>query len=940
MWFDTRDRNDHPAESDPGGSEAESRPHRRQVPQVGLRGCPENPAIRLPRLRERLSSGELATSRRERTLLLIAFAFVIAAALTLHLAYPPFDIRHLSFVVFSFTISVATAHVTLSRRLPGRDPLLLPTAALLSGWGLLMVGRSAPNFLPRQATWLLLSTLAMLGVVQMGRDLRWLRRFRYTWLLAGLTLLAATLLLGVNPSGYGPRLWLGLGGAYFQPSEPLKLLLVVYLASYLAERRDLLLTVGRRIGQFRLPPLAYAGPLLAMFGLAALLLACQQDLGAAMLFFFTFLAMLYLATGQWGYVAAGLALFLLAGAAGYMGSARVALRVDGWLNPWPDAADRTFQIVQSLLAFGAGRILGQGFGLGSPTYIPAVHTDFVFAAVAEEFGLAGTLAVIALYSVLLVRGFRIAVRAPHPFERLLAAGLTAGLVIQAWVISAANARLAPIAGVTLPFLSYGGSSLICTFIALGLLLRVSSPTSETRDAGSPATRLPDHPALQSSPLRVACALGLALALLAATCGYWSVARAEWLLAREDNPRRVEYEQRIVRGRILDREGVALADVEIGPSGIVTRTYPVPEAAPVVGYASLRHGTGGIEATFDGDLRGEAGRSAWETAWADLLHRPPEGRDVQLTLEANLQRLAEQALLDRAGALVLLNAQTGEVLAMASTPTFDPARLDEEWDRLREDPAAPLVNRATQGLYQPGAALETVVLAEALGQGVAYLTDPAPALTATVLVNGVEIGCLGEPPPAGALVGAYRAACPGPFAALGERLGEETLSTAVARWGLTAPPPLETVTEAGSWSPLEPALEAVGQGSLTVSPLRMALVAATLANDGTMPAPRLAHRLEALQGGWQVLEGPGVPRRVISPDLVQTLLLAWKPYGPDVLGHLGIAVAGEDQPPHAWFLGVAPADAPRYGIAVLLEHTADPRRAAEVGQELLEAVPRE
>jgi peptidoglycan glycosyltransferase len=377
-------------------------------------------------------------------------------------------------------------------------------------------------------------------------------------------------------------------------------------------------------------------------------------------------------------------------------------------------------------------------------------------------------------------------------------------------------------------------------------------------------------------------------------------------------------------------------VEVAPSGLVTRTYPVAEAAPVVGYASLRHGTGGIEAAFDGELRGKAGRSAWEAAWADLLHRPPRGRDVQLALDVDLQRAAQQTLVGQRGAVVLLNVQTGEVLAMASAPTFDPARLDETWDQLREDPAAPLVNRATQGLYQPGAALETVVLAEALGREMAYLTDPVWVLTPTVQVNGVEVGCLGEAPPLGSLAKAYRATCPSPFAVLGEQLGEEGLSAAVTRWGLTEPPALELPTEAGTWSPEDLRLEAMGQGSLTVSPLAMAQVAAALANDGAAPPLRLVLRVEEPEGGWQEPEPPGEPRPVVVPEMAQALLTTWQPYGPNVLGHLGTAVAGRDRPPHAWFLGVAPAGSPRLAVAVLLEHPTDPHRAGEVGRALLEA----
>ena len=907
------------------------------------------------------------TTHRERTLLIIAAAFLLAGILTLTIHNSQFAVRSWSLVILSFVISFATAHLLLSRYLPHRDPFLLPVSALLTGWGLLLIGHLASNFLLRQAVWLLISTAALLVIVRLGSDpslrlgsvqatgsgqapstgsgqapstglragLRWLRRFRYTWLLGGLALLAITLIFGVNPSGYGPRLWLGGFDVYFQPSEPLKLLIVVYLASYLAERRELIVSERSKIGRWHLPPLAYVGPLLAMFGLTVILLAWQQDLGAAMLFFFTFLAMLYLATGQWGYVAAGLTLFLLVGLSGYLLSDRVALRVDGWLNPWPEAAGRAFQIVQSLLAFGAGGIFGRGLGSGSPGYIPAVHTDFVFAAIGEEFGLAGTLVVVALYGVLMLRGFRIAARAPRPFERFLAAGLTASLVIQAWVIMAGNAKLAPIAGVTLPFVSYGGSSLLTSFIALALLLRVSVNWED----GSPiyqSTNLPIY--------HTAWALLLALALLTATCGYWAIVRADYLNARDDNPRRVLYEQRIVRGRILDREGTVLADVEVANDGIVTRCYLVPEAAPAVGYASLRYGTGGIEAAFDEELRGEMGRSAWQAAWDELLHRPPHGHDVQLTLGAPLQAQAQEALAGQTGAVVLLDATTGEIMALASSPTFDPARLDEEWEILSDDPTAPLVNRATQGLYQPGATLQTVVLAEALDDGRADLAAPVTGITTTLIVNGARLGCSTPPSEPYALADAYGAACPVPFAELGERLGADGLTEAVERWALTTPPPLEIPTEAADWNTETLSTtrglraEAIGQGNLTVSPLQIALVAATLANEGTMPAPRLVLRVQDVKGDWHEHPGTGQPRAVLTPARARELLAVWQRYDDGVAAHWGIAIAGKDQPPHAWFTGVARATGgTRYAVAVMIEHQADPSVAVEIGLGLLESV---
>lgn len=865
---------------------------------------------------------------RERTLLLIAACFFIAGNLTLEVARPTGSAFHSLFTIIVFSFCCAIAHIHLNRYLPQRDPFLLPVAALLTGWGLLMIRRLAVNFLLRQTVWLVVSTGALILIVRWENGLRSLRRFRYTWLFSGLILLAATLVFGVNPSGYGPRLWLGGKGIYFQPAELLKLLLIAYLASYLAERWELLVSENWKVGRWHLPPLAYLGPLLAMLGLALILLAWQQDLGAAMLFFFTFLVMLFLATGQWGYVAAGLALFIAMGIPAYYLSERVALRIDGWLNPWPDAADRTFQIVQSLLAIGAGGILGQGLGLGSPTFIPAVHTDFVFAAIGEEFGLVGTLAIVALYGVLLLRGFRIAACASRPFERFLAAGLTSSLVIQAWVIMAGNAKLAPIAGVTLPFISYGGSSLLVSFVTLALLLRISDAT------GTPAPA--ENRPLRTTLALVAGVLMSALVLLALVCGYWAVARAGMLRARADNPRRVLYEQRIVRGRILDRKGTVLAYMEATNDGRLVRRYTLPEAAPVVGYASLRHGTGGIEAALDAALRGEARRTAWQAAWEELLHRPPQGSDVQLTLDAELQALAQQSLKDQPGAVVILNARTGEILALASSPTFAPERLEEEWETLRADPDAPLVNRATQGLYQPGAALQTVLLATGLERQQAVLTTSIPYATAPVYIDGVPLTCVGQPEEPYTLATAYAAACPAPFIELGVTLGANGLKEAFEQWGLTIPPALEIPTAAIPPDIVNPREEAIGQGSLLVSPLHVALVAATLASEGARPPLRLVSRVQDGPGSsWQERHPVGEGRQVIPPDVAQAVLGNWKRCGKG-LAHWGVALAGKGQPPHAWFVGLTPAAQPRYVVVLLLEHTPTPEQAPELGETLLEA----
>jgi peptidoglycan glycosyltransferase len=414
-------------------------------------------------------------TRRERILLALGAVFVVLNRLALMLVRGQGVMGMWPILVW--LLCAVTAHLVLWRLLPRRDPYLLPVVMLLAGWGLTLVARLAPAFAVRQVIWLVVATTAMLAVGALPPDLRILRRYRYTWLLAGLALLATTLVLGTNPSGdpYAPRLWLGGWGVYFQPSEPLKLLLVIFLASYLAEKREMLIETLQRFA-----PLPYLGPMLLMWGFSMVLLVWQRDLGAAALFFLVFLIMLYLSTGQAEYALAGIGLLLVAGVVGYMLFDVVRLRVDTWWNPWPEADTRAFQIVQSLLAFAAGGVGGQGVAQGSPTYIPVVHSDFVFAAIAEEWGLLGAAGTVVCFAVLVMRALHIAIhRLRVRFLALLAAGIGTLLGVQALLIMAGVLKLAPLTGVTLPFVSYGGSSLLSSFVMIGLLLRISDPMAHT-----------------------------------------------------------------------------------------------------------------------------------------------------------------------------------------------------------------------------------------------------------------------------------------------------------------------------------------------------------------------------------------------------------------------------------------------------------------------------
>ncbi len=638
------------------------------------------------------------------------------------------DLRLITFLPLAVLISCSAVSAYLMQRgdQPG-DPILLPLIFFLSGLGLVLIARLAPAFVLPQLAWLVTATIALLGTVLLPRNFDWLRRYKYAWLTGGLILLAATLIFGVNPSGFGPRLWLRVGPVYVQPSEPLKLLLIIFLAAYLADRRRQLVEVKAYIGPVGMPHPSYWGPMLLMWGLSIILLVWQRDLGAALLFFCTFLAVLYAAIGQKRYLWAGTLLLIGAGSLGYFLFDVVRLRIEAFWNPWLDPAGRSFQIVQSLLAFASGGIFGQGLGQGLPTAIPVVHTDFVFAAIGEEYGLLGALAVLVCFMLLAGRAFFIALAAQTGFEQLLAAGIGAILSLQTLIITAGALKLMPLTGVTLPFVSYGGSSLVTSFVMVGMLLFIGRGEEAKRRGGEISSR---PRVLTSSPLmhHLSLAWGLFTGFMIVAGGliFWQVALASFLIRRDDNPRPVVAEQGIRRGRLLTAAGVPVAETFINEQGVAERRYPYAGLSSVTGYYNIRYGVGGTEAAFDPLLRGVAGKSAADQWLNDLLHRPQVGQDVTLTIDLPAQVAADVALGEEEGTVVVMEVESGAILVMSSHPTYDPNTLEVNWDILRRDQRAPLLNRATQGLFPVGDLARLVGL---IGLRETGATLPADPLTA-------------------------------------------------------------------------------------------------------------------------------------------------------------------------------------------------------------------
>jgi cell division protein FtsW (lipid II flippase) len=381
------------------------------------------------------------------------------------------------------------AHVIVRMTLPHADPYLFPLVAVLASFGLVMIYRIDDELAREQAQWFVVGLVVFAATIVWLRDYTALERYRYTIALAGIALLVLPRVPGIGQQVNGAYLGVKVGPISFQPAELAKIAIVIFLASYLRDTRQVLVQGGRRIAGLPLPRLKDLGPLLVVWGAAMLLLVFIRDLGSSLMFFGAFLALLYVATSQLRWVTIGLGLFV-AGAWFFTATVgHVQGRIDAWRDPFdPELYEAkvsgSYQIAQSLFAQADGGLFGTGFGQAQltlpcaaeecPRILPAAETDLIYALITNELGLFGAAAVIAIYLLFAERGFKTAMLAGDAFSKLLAAGLAAVFALQVFVIVGGVTKLIPLTGVTMPFVSYGGSSIVANFVLLALLLTVSN----------------------------------------------------------------------------------------------------------------------------------------------------------------------------------------------------------------------------------------------------------------------------------------------------------------------------------------------------------------------------------------------------------------------------------------------------------------------------------
>jgi cell division protein FtsW (lipid II flippase) len=751
------------------------------------------------------------------------------------------------FLVWLLGFSVVYRQV--NRFLPDRDPYLLPIVALLSGWGLLEIFRLDPSIGFKQTLWLLISLTAIVIGLRIPQLFTILRRYKYVWLICGLILTGLTFFLGTYPGGNGPRLWLNIAGMYLQPSEFLKILLIIYLAAYLADNLP---------ANFRLIQLLT--PTIILGGAALLLLVAQRDLGTASLFIIIYTLIVYLASGKRRILLYSFIGVIIALVAGYFLFDVIRLRVTAWVNPWLDPSGRSYQIVQSLLAVANGGLFGRGLGLGSPSVVPVAQSDFIFSAICEEFGLAGAIALVLVFAILTIRGLGIALHAPNKFQRFLAGGVTAYLISQALLILGGTIRLLPLTGVTLPFISYGGSSLLTSFFSLFLLMIISNQSE-------------DQPALINngrSYIFIGTVFLIGLTLVAVLVGWWSMVRADDLLARNDNLRRFISDRYVLRGEILDRNNMVIAQ-STGESGDYVRTLNYPDLSATVGYSDPSYGQTGIEANMDGYLRGLIGNDT-TTIWLDreLYGQYPTGLRIRTSLDLTIQKQADELLSGQSGALIMMNAKSGEILAMATSPTFNANDLSTDWEQWMQDTSAPLLNRASMGQYPLGTASAPLVLARYLSLHSMPSIVPSYDWTTSL---GSESSCAILPDADPTWASLFSSGCTGAVTSLSQTITTNDMIGLLKTVGFASQPDVQVETATASAIPsLSDVAQYITTDSVRISPLQMAVAAAELTNGGTQISPTLVTAYQTAPGVWTLLEHSRSQTQLANFDALDTVNL--------------------------------------------------------------------
>lgn len=857
------------------------------------------------------------------------------------------------------------AHIATRFLAKNADPAILPITFGLSGIGIAFVTRLAPTLAVSQVLWLFLGIALMIVTLLVVRNIDKLSRYKYTFMIAGIALLLSPMIPGLGKEILGSRIWLSIGSFSFQPGEIAKICIVIFLASYLAQNREMLSIFTVRVGRFRVPDLGTLAPLLVMWAISFLIVVFEKDLGSALVCFVLFLVMLYVASGKKLYLVVGFGLAAAGCVLLYQFFGHVQVRINTWLNPFADASGDGYQLCQTIYSLADGGMVGVGIGNGLAENIPVVESDFIFAAIAEETGLLGGAAVLLLYLSLSIRGFATAARAKSDVSAMMAVGCTVIIVLQAFIIVGGVTRLIPLTGLTLPFISQGGSSLLASFIGIGLLLRCGDEgtgiNSEVRDGTSRMAVIGSHGAhgrtaetgvlgrvaLGKRLTHTALAFALMFAALVANLTYIMVFMANEYQSYPGNNHTLYKEARTERGSISTYDGVVLAESTENEDGTYTREYPQGSlAAHVVGYYSQTYGTSGIEASQNDALKGDSSFASWTDVINSMAGIETPGNDVRLTLNSEIQQTAESVLEGYKGAVVVMDPRTGAVLASASSPTYSNDQVDDILAQAAsgtDSTDGALINRATNALYAPGSTFKLVTLT-ALIEGdlaTASTTVNAPAqmqIGNASVTNADDIG-YGQITLAQALAVSSNTA----FGQFGEQLGSDLLVRTAQKFGFGStidtdiPTTASLMPDADEMTTWETAWAACGQpvgehespAGPQATVLQMCMVASAIANDGVIEQPFFVDGIYNAKGERSfsaTSKSLGSVMSKSSADAITDMMVGVVNSGTGTGAQIqGVQVAGKTGTAEtnkeyndSWFIGFAPADNPTVAVAVLIE----------------------
>lgn len=832
---------------------------------------------------------------------------------------------------------------------PGASRLIYCNMMLFIAVGYVMVARLDYEKGLRQFFFTAIMLTACLVVPKLIERMRRLEDFGAVYTGAGIVLLFVVLLFGVEQ--YGAKSWLSIGGILVQPSEFVKVLFVFGMAALLKQRR-------------RFAEIVWISALAAVH---VILMILERDLGGALIFFVAYVVMLYAATGKIVYMAAGGAALAAAAGAAYVLFDHVQVRVEAYLHPFENITGSGYQIAQSLFAIGTGGWFGMGLSGGMPQSVPVAESDFIFSAIAEEFGGIFAICIILLCINTFIMIINISLKIRKSFYKLISLGFSVIYMVQVFLNIGGAIRFIPLTGVTLPLVSYGGSSVIVSILMFqviqGLYVLQQKENAWQEEGGRKRAKEDaqvfsaedkGHPVNQPVT-RLAYGMAILCVGMILYLAWFEAVQAKTVINSTYNKRQTLLEETYLRGEIKTADGVVVARTTENEDGTTMREYPYGGMyAHVIGRTE--QGRTGVELAENFTMLSSHVSIAEQIAKQFAQERIP-GDAVVTTLNAALQKTAYDALGDHRGAVVVLEPATGKVLAMVSKPDYDPNTVTQEWSKLiaDENGEASLLNRATSGVYAPGSTFKIWTLLEYMRENPDY-GEYSYTCTSKDAFYNVAIHCAGgQSHGTQTLKEAFGHSCNTAFANLGVGLDLTSFSALCKKllFGQALPGAFQTGVSSFPLDASSPENEIpqgiIGLGKTEMTPLHNAMLVAAVANGGVLMEPYVVDHIEDANGELVRKYTPTAYKSIMTPEEAEVLTeyMTWvvehgtasKLSGMKVsaAGKTGTATYDTEKNPHAWFVGFAPAEAPQIAICVLVESAGSGSSyAVPIAKKLIEA----